>query len=88
MFPFAARKINIGKFQHKKTNVMVVTDVAVSTKFSFPGLLSFKGTVGFHASVDLLPTNTPKSTVMCKLFFYETVNTQTVHKMKRIVIYL
>ncbi|XP_020602543.1 ATP-dependent RNA helicase DDX54-like [Orbicella faveolata] len=24
----AARKINIGKFQHKKTNVMVVTDVA------------------------------------------------------------
>lgn len=30
---FAARKINIGKFQHKKTNVMVVTDVAVSKDY-------------------------------------------------------
>ena len=30
---FAARKINIGKFQHKKTNVMVVTDVAVSKNY-------------------------------------------------------
>lgn len=32
LFTFAARKINIGKFQHKKTNVMVVTDVAVSKR--------------------------------------------------------
>ena len=35
LFTFAARKINIGKFQHKKTNVMVVTDVAVSKRVLF-----------------------------------------------------
>ena len=34
-FLFPARKINIGKFQHKKTNVMVVTDVAVSEDVPF-----------------------------------------------------
>ena len=26
---FLARKINVGKFLHKKTNVLIVTDVAV-----------------------------------------------------------
>lgn len=37
---FSARKINIGKFQHKKTNVMVVTDVAVSKDVLFTMSLS------------------------------------------------
>ena len=30
MFCDAARKINIGKFVHRKTSVLIVTDVAVS----------------------------------------------------------
>jgi len=78
---FSARKINIGKFQHKKTNVMVVTDVAVSKDVLFTMSLSnspfpadffsipFERWGGLNDSADLLQIVTQQAHIKRLLSF-------------------